>query len=75
MDELKIKLSTIFMKGIVANLLAKAIYKKYGCKMDIYIDEIDAEIKDGDVCIHLNVDGKIPNPEFKKLVKTLGGLD
>ena len=35
MDEMRIKLSTSFMRGIVSKLIARSIYKKYGYKVNI----------------------------------------
>ncbi len=41
MDEMKVKLSTKFMRGIVSKLIARSIKKKYGCKVDIQLNELD----------------------------------
>jgi hypothetical protein len=72
MDEMKIKLSTNFMRNIVAKLISKAIAKKTGYKIDLHFSEISVENKNGDIHIHANVDGKIPNDEFVKIVKDIG---
>lgn len=72
MDEMKIKLSTNFMRNIVAKLVSRAITKKMGYKIDIHLNEIEVENKNGDIYIHANVDGKIPNDEFMKIVKNIG---
>lgn len=72
MDEMKIKLSTKFMKGIVAKLVSKAVSKKLGCDVNIQISEIEAKTTDGKVHIHVDVDGEMSNDEFMKLIKTIG---
>jgi hypothetical protein len=72
MDEMKIKLSTKFMRGIIAKLVSKAVSKKLGCDVSIQINEIEAETTDGKVHLHLNVDGEMNNDEFMKLIKTIG---
>lgn len=72
MDELKLKLSTKFMRGIVTNLISKAIYKKFGYHVDIELNEIELRNEDGKVRIHLNVDAEVNNDDFKKIIKSIG---
>ena len=72
MDELKINLSTKFMKGIVTKLIAKAIYKKTGYKIDIQLNKLAMETADGKVFIHADVDAEVNNDEFMKIVKGVG---
>lgn len=72
MDELKLKLSTKFMRGIVAKLVSKALYKKFGCEIDIQINEIEISTHDGKVYLHANVDGEVANEDFKTIIKTIG---
>ena len=43
MDEMKIKLQTGIMKGVVSKLIAKAIFKKFGIKPDIELNGISLE--------------------------------
>lgn len=74
MDELKLKLSTKFMRGIVAKLVSKAISKKFGCKIDIQINEIEVTTHDGKVYLHVNADAETTNEEFKEILKS-NGLD
>lgn len=69
MDELKMKLSTGFMKGIVSKLIARSIYKKYGYKVDFRLDDLDIWVLDGDTSIKANVEIKMNSQEFKKLIK------
>lgn len=72
MDELKLKLSTKFMRGIVTKLISKAIYKKYGYDIDILLNEIEIKNEDGKVHLHMNVDAEVNNDGFKKIIKSIG---
>ena len=71
MDELKLNLSSKFMKGIVTKLIAKAIYKKTGYKIDVELNSINVEVIDGKTHIHADVDVEIDNNELKKIVSTI----
>ena len=71
MDEMKLKLSTNFMTSIVSKLIAKSIYKKYGCKVNIQLDELDINIIDGETTINANVEAKINSDEFRKMMTKL----
>ncbi len=71
MDELKMKLSTKFMRNIVSKLIAKAIYKKIGYKVDIQLNDLDISVVDGDANINANVEVKINNEEFMKIMKSI----
>ena len=72
MDELKLKLSTKFMRGIVAKLIAKSLFKKFGCEVNVQINEIEISSHDGKVYLHANVDGEVTNDDFKKIIKSIG---
>lgn len=72
MDELKLKLSTKFMRGIITKLIAKAIYNKFGYKVNIQLNEIEVKAVDGKVHIHANVDAEVNNSEFLKIIKDVG---
>ena len=72
MDELKLKLSTRFMKTIVANLVSKAIFKKFGYEANIQINEIEIKTEEDKINIHVNLDGKVNNSEFVKIIKSIG---
>ena len=71
MDEMKLKLSTNFMKSIVSKLIEKSIYKKYGCKVNVQLDELDINIIDGETTINANVGAKINSDEFRKMMTKL----
>ena len=72
MDELKMSLSTKFMRGIVTKIISKAILKKTGYNVDIQLNEIKLETIDGKVCLHADVDAKIDNEDFINIIKSKG---
>lgn len=72
MDELKLRLSTKFMRGIVTKLISKLIFKKSGYRVDIQLNKIEIETIDGKVHLHVDVDGEMDNAEFMKLIKSIG---
>ena len=72
MDEMKLRLGTKFMRGIVSKLLAKMIYKKTGYKVDIQINDLDINVIDGETKISTNVEAKIDSKEFMKIIKSAG---
>lgn len=72
MDEMKLKLSTKFMRGLVSKLLARAIYKKTGCKVDIQLNDLDISVIDGETNISTNVEVKLNSNEFMKIMKSIG---
>lgn len=71
MDVLKIKLSTKFMKGIVANIISKKIYKQLGYKIDIKLNDVQIDIIDGDVKFHIDTDGRMNKTEFSRLMENI----
>ena len=71
MDEMKFKLSSKFMRGIVSKLLAKYIYKKTGYKVDIQLNEFDFNAINGDTVVKLNVEAKLKSEEFNKILKSI----
>ena len=75
MDEMKIKLSTRFMKGMVAKLISRAIYKNIGVKPDIHISEIEAEMKDGRIRFHINAGGEIDQKILLKIEQMVDSED
>ena len=71
MDEMKLKLTTKFMRGIVSKLIEKSIYKKYGCIVNVQLNDLDISIVDGETTINTNVEAKISSEEFKKIITKL----
>ena len=72
MDEMKLKLSTRFMRNIVAKLIARMIYKKTGYRVDIQLNELDVNVIDGETYILVNAEAKLSSNEFMKIVKNVG---
>lgn len=72
LDELKVKLSTRFMRNIVSKLIAKAIYKKTGYKVNVQLKELDISVNDGETKINTNVEVNIDSNEFMKIIKSVG---
>lgn len=71
MDELRLKLTTKLMRNLVSKLLAKAIQRKTGCKVKIQLDDLDIWMINGDTTIKVNVEAKMKNDEFERIVKSL----
>ena len=71
MDELKLKLSTKFMKNLLAGYISRVLRKKLGCEVAVNIDELDIETVDGTVKLHANVDATVTNDEAMRIIKRL----
>ena len=67
---MKMKLSTKFMKNVLSKLISKALYKKFGYKIDIRLNDINVEFIDGETNIHADVDLKLDKEEFAKIIKS-----
>lgn len=72
MDVLKLKLSTKFMRGMVASLISKALNKKLGYNIDILLNEIEVKNENGKIRIHVDADAEVENGEFVKILKSIG---
>lgn len=72
MDEMKLKLSTKFMKNLVTKMITKSIYKKYGYKIDIQLNELDIEIVNGKASLHTDVVVTTENDELVNIIKSIG---
>lgn len=70
MDELKLSLSTKFMRGIVTKIISKAIYKKTGYNISIELNEIKLETVDGKVRVHADVDAEVKNEDLMNIIKS-----
>lgn len=71
MDMLMMKLSTKFMKGIVAKIIARKVYKKFGYKIDIQLNDVQIDMINGDIKLHIDADGKMNKTEFDRLMETI----
>lgn len=72
MDEMKLKLSSGFMREIVTKLVSKLIYEKLGYKVNVELNEVGITTVDGKVRLHLDASADMYDSEFVKLVKTIG---
>ena len=72
MDEMKLKLTTRFMRGIASKLLSRMVYKKFGYKVDIQLNDLDIDIINGETTINTNVEVKLDSKEFTKIMKSIG---
>ena len=75
MDEMKINVTSKFMRGIVSKILQKTIYKNTGVKPTIQISELLAEMKDGKIHFHINADGEINDSVLLKVNNLLDTKD
>lgn len=71
MDMLMMKLSTKFMKGMVAKIIARKVYKKFGYKIDIQLNDVQIDMINGDIKLHIDADGKMNKTEFDRLMETI----
>lgn len=75
MDEMKLRLSTKFMRNTVAKIISKTVFKKCGVKPDIILNEVSVELIDGRVHFYLDVDAEVDGKELLKLTKLVDDLD
>lgn len=71
MDEMKLTLSTKFMRNVVAKIIAKIVYKKTGYKVNIQLNELDINVIDGETYISTSVEAKLSSDEFIKIMKNV----
>lgn len=69
MDEMKIKISTKFMRGIVAKIASKVIANKLGIKADIQLNGISVEKINNKIHLHIDVDADIDETSLLKLTR------
>ena len=70
MDEMKI--SSKFMRNLVAKLVKRAVKKKVGYEVDIQLNELTATVTDGTAHIHLNIDAELNKDELTKILGMVG---
>ena len=71
MDEMKIKLSSGLMKGLVSKILSKIIFKQTGYHIDIQLNEIVIKTDGDKANIHADLDGTMDKEEVVLLAKSL----
>ena len=64
LDELRLKLSTWWLKSFVTNIAKHAISSKVGIDTDISLNDLDVEMRDGVVKAHLDIDMSLSQHEF-----------
>ena len=72
MDEMKLNLSTEFMRGLISSLITRVIRRKLGHKVDVRLNELSAEVVNGQVRLHVNVDAKLDSDELKTIIESIG---
>lgn len=70
MDEMKI--SSKFMRNLIAKLVKKTVKKKVGYDVDIQLNEFTATITDGTAHVHLSVDAELNKDELTKILGKIG---
>lgn len=70
-DEMKLKVSTIFMRNFVAKLIKDFIYKKYRCRIDIQLNKLDIEVVDGKARLRTDIEASTDNTELISMLKNL----
>lgn len=68
MDEMKLSLTSRFMRTIITKL----IRKKLGCDIDIQFNDVEVSSVDGMVHLHVDVNADILHVELNKLIKSIG---
>ena len=71
MDEMKIKLSSGLMKGLVSKILSKIIFKQTGYHIDIQLNEMVIKMDGDKANIHADLDGTMDKEEVVLLTKSL----
>ena len=72
MDELKLNITTAFMKNLIAKMIAKMIQKKLGYSLDILLNQIEIKAADGKIRIHIDADAVTTNDDLLKMIKGAG---
>lgn len=71
MGEMKLNLSTNFMRNLVSKFVVKAIHKKLGVKPELQINELKVEMIDGKIRFHINIDGVVDEKVFTKISRMI----
>lgn len=71
MDEMRIKLHSRVMRGIVGKLISNAIYKSTGYKPNIRISELGIETVDKRIAFNISLEGDISEAVLYKIDKLI----
>ena len=69
MDELKLRLSTKWLRGIVSGFITKTLAKKLGYNVGVQINELEVKMEYGKVRVRCNVDAEMEVSDFMKLLQ------
>lgn len=70
MDEMVIK--TPGMTGVIGWILKRLLKKKFGCDINIQLNELYFENSNGKVKIHADVNAETNSENLMKIVKSIG---
>lgn len=71
MDEMKLKLSSQFLRNIAAKIIRKVIKSKFGYDLDIDLNDLIISYKDGKARLILDVEADIEHAEFTKMINQI----
>ena len=64
MDEMKLKLSTKIMRGMLSKIFETIVSKKFGIKTKIELNEIEMEMIEDKIRVHINADSEISKSDL-----------
>lgn len=71
MDEMKIKISTKFMRNFISKIVSKIVYKKLGYKIDMQLNDLDINLNNGNVSVKLNAEVNLKYDELIKIINSV----
>lgn len=74
MDELKLTLTTKFMKALVTKWISAGIRKKFGCEIDIQLNELNIEVIDGKAQLHTDVNLSMDSSDLMDILKNISPI-
>lgn len=70
-DEMKLRIGTIFMRELVAKMVKKAVCKKLGYDVDLVINKLNIEVADGKAHLQADIDATTDSEHVMNLLKNL----
>jgi hypothetical protein len=74
MDELKLTLTTKLMKTLVTKWISAGIRKKFGCEIDIQLNELNVEIVDGKARLRTDVNLSMDSNDLMDILKAVSPI-
>jgi hypothetical protein len=71
MDEMKLKLSTKIMKGLVNKIIETIIQKKLDYNVKFNLNDLEVTVVDGKAHLHTDVDLEMDYDELIKILKSI----